>query len=125
MRLGKTQNRSGSCRKEICQEVNPSSPVTQSVVCRCTNPSIPALLGDARNCRRLVPFLRCIQADSDGEAAGVAEMKTHERKRERVLMARQRHGSGEGEGVVTETRHCNSSGISNLPFVLKTKGHEN
>jgi hypothetical protein len=55
------------------------------------------------------------QADLDREVAGVAEMKTHERVGERVLMVR-RGGVGEEKGI-TETRHCNSSGIQNLPFI--------
>ena len=55
-------------------------------------------------------------ADLDGEAAGVAEMKTHEGVRERVLMVRK----GRQRREKMEIRHCNSSGTQNLPFILES-----
>ena len=56
------------------------------------------------------------QAILDREAAGVAEMKTHEGVRERVLMVRR----GWQGGGKTEIRHCNSSGTQHLPFILES-----
>jgi hypothetical protein len=56
------------------------------------------------------------QADLDGEAAGVTEMKTHEGVREGVLMVR---NGGLGRGK-TEIRHYSSSGTQHLPFILES-----
>lgn len=60
-------------------------------------------------------LLALFQADLDGEAAGVVEMKTHEGVREGADGQK-----GEQERGKTEIRHCNSSGTQNLPFIPKS-----